>query len=173
MLSTGPMSHLSHLTQESHISPTSPQMWITAVYKGVDNCTSRVRFAGSVRLSPSVDHLWTNRASGVRSFATHCAQSGGSCVRHGSGRRSSTGTHRPTGRCSTTRTHARARTSGCAAPLVHSFPSPDDYYYFLHPLCPHDDNTLPTVDRSRTLGFPGSIARTDVDQRTSVRGGHE
>ena len=173
MFGTAPMSHLSHFTQESHISPTSPQMWIMAVYKGVDNCTSRVRFAGSVRLSPSVDHLWTNRASGVRSFATHCAQSDDSCVRHRSGRRSSTGTHRPTGRCSTTRAHARVRTSGSAAPLVHSFPSPDDYYYFLHSICPHDDNTLPAVDRSRTLGFPGSIACTDVNQRTSVRGGHE
>ena len=173
------MSHPSRSAQESHISPTSPQMWITPVYKGVDNYVWGVRFAGSVRLSPSVDRLWTNRVNGVVSTTSRCAQSGASCVRRRSTGWISTNTHTPAGRRSTVRTHARSRTSRWIAPLVHSFPNPYDDYYFKNFIAPHNAYALPAVDRSRTLGVPGPFSRSDPrpdlppDPRTSVEGGHE
>ena len=177
------MSHPSRSAQDSHISPTSPQMWIMPVYKGVYNYLQAVRFAGSVRLSPPVDPLWTNRIVDGEPVASRCAQSGGSCVRDRSPWRVSTGTHTPHGMLSTVRTHARSGTSRPIEPLVHSFPSPYDDYYFKNSVTPHNDNALPAVDRSRTLGSPGPVtySREHPHARmpprphphTSVQGGHE
>ena len=177
MFGTQPMSHLSHFTQESHISPTSPQMWITLVYKGVDNCMQRLRYAGSVRLSPSVDRLWTNRLTGAEESTHGCAQTCHSCVRPSSPRRISTGAHIPRGSRSTARAHARPHSARPIAPPVHSFPSPYDDDYLKNYMDPHNDYALPAVDRSRTLGVRGPCACPREHARTypriTVQGGHE
>ena len=171
------MSHPSRSAQESHISPTSPQMWIKAVYKGVDNSFTAVRFAGSVRLSPSVDRLWTNSATAVGIVSSRCAQAGGSCVRHRFTRRISTNTPRSTGGRSTARAHAPSSSSRWISGRVHSFPNTYDDYYLFPSLSSDNDYALLAVDRSRTLGVPGSVicprTRPYPYARISVKGGHE
>ena len=171
------MSHPSRSAQKPHISPTSPQMWITPVYKAVDNCIWVVRFAGSVRLSPSVDRLWTNHLTDGQASPLRCAQSGGSCARQRSARGISTGTHTPRGTRSTVRAHARSHLLRPITPPVHSFPNPYDDYYLKNSIDPANDYALPAVDRSRTLGVLGRCTCPREHPRTysriSVKGGHE
>lgn len=71
----------SHTSPQPQISPSSPQMWMEHVYKGVDNSHLSVRFGVSVRLSPSVDHLWMKFGQLPGSPGHCCAYSRGLCGR--------------------------------------------------------------------------------------------
>jgi len=72
------VSHPSHsyqTTQRSRLSPLCPQVWMSAVYKAVYKQMGSARIVEYVRLSPSVDALWTKISPPLRDRhqLVHCS----------------------------------------------------------------------------------------------------
>lgn len=146
-------AHSSQQTHSPHLSPSSPQLWISAVNKAVDKSLDGARFAPNVRLSPHVDHLWTGNASPATTAPLICGHIHPSCAQPSM-------THSPS-----TRTHNRGDTSPTHSPqskmaslrglnaLVHTFPRTYDDDYLLISMDPETNNGISGVDDSRTLGF--------------------
>lgn len=143
--------HRSHLTHAPRLSPASPQLWIRAVYKPVNNLGLPVRFATNVRLSPPVDHLWTDSALDALATPGRCVYRRTVCA-HITLQVSSSPTIHRRGSC--TPTHSpQAKTRGLRGikRLIHTFPSTYDDDYRYRSMDFHTNNEAPTVDDSRTL----------------------
>ena len=170
MSPSNPSSQSSRSSHFARLSPRSPQMWTKPVYKGVDNWLFGVRFAASVRLSPSVDRLWTDSALANRTTGRRCEYRGALCARPTNTRHSSTSPHSLGAPASTPTPHLECRLPRGHRGLVHTFPNAydDDYIY----RSPHSHTTseLTPVDDSRTLAltFVGHPSRRSI----SHEGGH-
>ena len=170
MTPSNPPSQSSRSSHLSRLSPRSPQMWTKPVYKGVDNRVLSVRFAASVRLSPSVDLLWTGSALGAGATHCRCAYRAARCARPTTNRCSSTPLHSLGAPTSTPTPHLECRLPRGHRVIVHTFPNTyDDDYIYSSPHS-HTRSELPAVDDSRTLAltFVGHPSRRSI----SHEGGH-
>ena len=170
MSPTNLSSQSSRSSHTSRLSPRSPQLWMKPVNKVVDNQAKRVRFAASVRLSPSVDRLWTVSELVIAARHVRCANRAYECARSTNGHHSSTSLHRagPTG--STTTPHLGCTPQRGQQVFVHTVPNTyDDDYTYRSPYS-HITSELLTVDDSRTLAlkFSGETSR----RSTPHEGGH-
>ena len=147
-------SHTSHehlTAQMTRISPVSPQMWMSAVNNHVDKGRISVRNAVYVRLSPSVDHLWTAPHRSRHSSAADCGETSYVCARPRPARRRSPVVHHGPGRACTSSPQATIPGLRRQPTLLHSFPNTYDDYYLRNLITIHIDCAEPVVDNSRTL----------------------
>lgn len=161
---------VSRGTRPSHLSPTSPQLWIRHVNKRVDKPSMSVRFGKKVRLSPFVDYLWTKIDTQRLSLAHECVHPGSSCVRPHGQRPHSTTVHDRVGIPHTPSPQGENRELRGSRGVIHTFPSTYDDDYLDTSFNLHNDITRPVVDHSRNLSTP--MAHTSRTTKT-LEGGHE
>lgn len=161
-LCSSPPQQRSHVARPSQLSPTSPQLWIKGVNKPVYNRGLTVRFATKVRLSPSVDHLWTDLALNTYTLQDRCVYLQAVCAHITRQASSSPFIHRGGARTPTHSPQAKTRGLREIKHLIHTFPSTYDDDYLHRLMNPHTNNEAPTVDDSRTLMH-----------HTTFEGGHE
>jgi hypothetical protein len=168
--------HRSHVARVAQLSPTSPQLWITPVYKHVNNQRGAVLFAGNVRLSPSVDHLWTGTTPGRMQHTSRCGQVRLSCEQPDGVTSSSPAIHHNHGSVPTRSPQTKIQGLRAVQALIHTFHTTYDDDYIDRSMSSHTNNDTTAVDDSRTLSTLGSS--TGVDGTTHAKtakykGGHE
>lgn len=144
-------SHKHRCPHSSRISPVSPQMWIMTVDNNVDNPYSGVRIASNVRLSPSVDQLWTTGDVAHPRTTRACGYTAPCCARILVRSPLSTPVHTTRSRPCTRSPHVHRRLSWGEHGLIHTFPTTYDDDYLENSMTMHTATQRSPVDHSRTL----------------------
>jgi hypothetical protein len=158
--------HRSHVARVAQLSPSSPQLWITPVNKPVNNRGCDVRFAGYVRLSPYVDHLWTDVLLRPTQHTTRCGYLVPGCAQPDEASSSSPTVHHELRSAPTHSPQTKIKGLRVREAFVHTFHTTDDDDYIHRSMSSHINNDATAVDDSRTLITLGSST-------TKYEGGHE
>lgn len=177
--------HRSHATHVALLSPTSPQLWITPVNKRVNNRHCSVRFAGKVRLSPYVDHLWTAVTNPRTHHRGSCGHLLSICAQSRPLPSSSPAIHQHHRSTPTSSPQRNSKDLRGKVAVFHTFPTTYDDDYIDRSMNIDTNNDTTAVDDSRTLSILGSVVITtnthvvgsvtylDTASRTPHEGGLE
>ena len=168
--------HRSHVARVAQLSPPSPQLWITPVYKHVNNLRRGVRFARNVRLSPPVDDMWTEICAYPMQQTSRCGHPLRSCAQTKHAPTSSPTIHHNPGSGHTHSPQTHITGLRVIRALIHTFHTTDDDEYIHRSMNPHTNNDTATVDDSRTVSTRGSspsVKGSTHLKTTKYKGGHE
>jgi len=170
MITLSRSSHPNHpklSNQSCVLSPSSPQMWMLGVNKGVDNCVLDVRFAVSVHLSPPVDEMWTISSHTPHETHHRCGEIAPAWGHVQPRRRSSPTTHTSPACPHTGHPQPTSVISGEPSRVVHMIHTAYDDDYLSSPLNP--PHNLRTTARGY-LPYPSSGAAPACEERKLSKG---